>query len=144
MKKNREKAYYNSPMHFCRSLYANKLKENGYVVYDTLVVPGTNIFASNIKDFNFQLDYPDSNSVEINGLDGIELHLLYSDSFGKPLNLAKVGYRNLYFSEIRFKSNKVKIRKDGTIPNDLIMFQGTLGKKMVGASLPGDFEIETK
>ena len=34
-KKNRLKAYYNSNLHFCRSLYEQKLSENGYVLYDT-------------------------------------------------------------------------------------------------------------
>ena len=56
-KKKREEAYYGSPMHFYRSLYANRLDSDGFVVMKLTQLPNVdrpqeNIILQKIKKYN--------------------------------------------------------------------------------------------
>ena len=51
--RKRIRAYYYSPQHFIRSLYNNRLKENGYLIHEELSGAKTN-------QINYNFFYPDS------------------------------------------------------------------------------------
>lgn len=139
--KNRVKVYYNSAQHFCRSLYDNKLLENGYLLYehfnidslkknlvkkvdvDSLLLKGNNLArVISKKDVRFGISY-------------------YENYRGKPVNLRnRKGYEPSVSTMILL-NDTCFIRKNGTVPGTDILFGGSLGVKKVGAMLPDDYKI---
>jgi hypothetical protein len=141
IKKNRMKAYYHSPVHFGRSLYDNKLAENGYEVYvqkfDTL------------KEKNSWIKFPidsvvnvDNNYACIVGLKDENLKIFYyQDRKDLPLNLKteKVKNKKCFYSTLNFISDTCFVRKDGTVPNNSILFGPPISNKRIGAMLPDNY-----
>lgn len=144
--KNREKAYYNSSIHFIRSLYNHCLKEQGYLVFQgkwdkekrekqfsPIQLDSLLIEADNIKFFKDMADQ--------------DFHILYySNSKGEPIDLMreKSNSLNPAQSGIHLKNDSCTIRKDGTLPDLSISFYGAFGSKQVGASLPADYSPPAK
>lgn len=153
--KNREAAYYNSDLHFCRSLYNNKLKENGYRIFevkkndskkisigqsvnmDSIIMPIAQ--PVNIDSF---LRLVNNNQLRIVGLNKRYFSILYySDKNGKPIDLNVKNGSTYVTSSIYFLNDTCIIRSDGTIPDTNIMFGGAIAEKKNGASLPSDYKI---
>lgn len=139
-KRNRLDAYYNSPKHFCRSLFDKQLHKNGYLVFEflknddpkvpwirkefkldsCLIYKGDEAIVAGLKNRNFFLNY-------------------YCNQRGIPVNLKNryEGIRKM--SKIFFLNDECTIRKDGSRPGESITFGGSLAIKRVGAELPNDF-----
>ncbi len=140
--RNRIRAYYYSPQHFVRSLYDNRLRENGYLLFDE--VRGAKI--NQIKDHYF---YPDScncivyqgEEAIISGMKDQQLNIRYYGYDNSPVNLNKQGnYPFVKYSQVYFLEEECIIRKDGSISSKSIVFTPGLNRKRIGASLPNDYE----
>lgn len=139
--RNRKNAYYNSTMHFVRSLYANKLSENGYRMQEI----------NDDKNSNgsgyFTLDScPDitkiGDKIFLGGLKGKQYIIKYYKRGIKSLNLTQRKNPRIEprISYCTILSDKCEIRKDGTLPGDHILFSRSIVNKRIGASLPTDYE----
>jgi len=144
--KNRQKAYYNSTVHFMRSLYSGTLGQNGYRVYQRV-----NDTTSNKVQFE-PFDLATCNCIVymeheawLNGLKGNVYVILYYYTGIKP--------RDLMFKKIDPKDERVKVsgcyylkdicvvREDGSLPGGEIIFDGEMINKRIGAALPYDIKF---
>ena len=142
-KKKRLQAYYYSDRHFCRSLFQNELKENGYyVVYDDL---NAQTGRPAKKEFKFDTHIIQSGAtVKVIGLKNRFFYIGYYELHNKPVNL-KNGRdgRPTSISVVHFLKDTCVIRQDGTRPDNSIMFGPEIGNKRVGAMLPNEFVPNT-
>ena len=158
--KNREKAYYNSSMHFFRSLYSNALKQNGYV---TGRFDFDDSLGKSIQRFNDLFSFcqkSNSDQLQVKGAENKSFSVYYfKDAYGKPLDLVKIDSlspksfteRNLWFkyisvaskvstSRVTFLNDCCTTHADGTIPEDgNIKTGGEFALRGVGSKLPSDF-----
>ena len=144
----RTEAFNNSREHFCKSLFNNKLMQNGYLLVD-----------NNTEDENKQFVNINSHIVNKNDkeklITGLMGKTLYVYSFfnyaNKPIDLtnkkefnfssADEFWMNHYNflsqkSSICFLSDTCVICSDGNIPDDNIMFGGKMILKKVDAMIP--------
>jgi len=142
--KNRLQAYYNSNLHFLRSLYENRLAENGYILSmpDTVagVIEGTTPYVP--VDIGTYTRKSGDDKVRILGLSDTKLKIrYYHRSDGTPLDLTRHNPALHSFSEsgIHLLSDTCTVIKNGTIPDNSIRFTGDMSKKRIGASLPADY-----
>ena len=139
--RKRIRAYYYSPQHFIRSLYNNRLKENGYLIHEELSGAKTN-------QINYNFFYPDSYCIvyhdeeaTISGMKNRHLTIIYYGYEKSPVNLNDPG--NMPFakySQVYFLEEECIIRKDGSSSSSSIVFSPGLNSKRIGASLPNDYE----
>jgi hypothetical protein len=125
--KNRASAYYNSNMHFLRSLSRNRLAENGYLLSDSI-----GPYTRKTEDGGMQ----------IYGLGGKRVAILYYHKLdGSPLDLTKhkPGIHMYSESAIHLVKDTCAILSNGTITDNSIRFSGDISEKRIGASLPADY-----
>lgn len=125
--KNRAKAYYNSNLHFLRSLYQDRLAENGYILSD-------NIGPHSGKTADGEM--------RISGLSDKRIVILYYHKLdGSPLDLTKhkPGIHLFSKSGIHLIKDTCTILSNGTITDNSIRFSGDISEKRIGASLPADY-----
>jgi len=114
----REKTYRGSRMHFIRSLWANELESNGFILTNT----------NNIKV------KPES-IVDLSE-DGNK-HLSYSEQL-------IIGYYQTGYSELSFLKDEVYFEESGYFDPDCINWADDMAKKRLADWLPYDFSIELK
>ncbi|MCQ2065845.1 MAG: carboxypeptidase-like regulatory domain-containing protein [Bacteroidaceae bacterium] len=138
--RNRRKAYYHSSQHFLRSLYDDKLAENGYVLMQLKESKG----ALRMLE-PFQMDGHASVSdgeMQVSGLKDKSLRILYyCKNDGTPKQLKK-GARPLFpmkTSTVSFLDDVCRFNKDGISPDNSIRFDGEMSEKRIGACLPADY-----
>ncbi|MFC0876396.1 carboxypeptidase-like regulatory domain-containing protein [Saccharicrinis sp. FJH2] len=149
-RRNRYKVYYHSIMHFMRSLYENKLAENGYDVFTY----SKNDSVKTMDQFSLDscgcITY-ENDEAYITGMKGREMIIYYYTNNFKPINLSKfnddaswrilTGLRPESYSLLYVGKDTCVIRKDGTLPGGgELIFNGDIAKKRYGAYLPSDFE----
>lgn len=135
---NRSKAWYHSPQHFCRSLYQQQLKQNGYrIVKEVKNAEGKIQYHRILLDslLTYQKGFG-----QLAGLNQQKLHILwFHNRKGLPVSAGQHKARNPLQSSIYFQSDTCLIRADGIVPDNNIMFTPVIGAKKVGASLPANF-----
>lgn len=152
-RRNRYKAYYHSTMHFIRSLYQNKLEDNGYEVLT--YNDNDSIQNSKYHLVPFILDSCDCLKYEgdkayLTGMKDKRLVIYYYTNGYKPVNLKKFSrdengriilFRSPFSSSgLYVESDTCLIRKDGTLPGDRnIVFSNAITEKRFGAALPVNF-----
>ncbi len=139
--KKRTEAYYNSPNHFCSSLFNNQLKENGYIVYVNHLNKDTGLYESDDIEFDNHIVY-NNNEAMIIGLKNKRFEIEYYQIFNAPMNLKEREGGRSKFSNVSFLKDTCTIRADGSRPDNSIMFGPEIGNKRVGAMLPYDFTPE--
>ncbi len=143
--RNRVKTYYNSRFHFCRSLYENKLKENGY----NLEMISMNTDKDSLPGL-VEPDYSYWYSDEVSGNPVLNLSDFTSTAFrikyyhksgNKPVDLtylyahpSKLSYSRLYFL-----NDTVRIFSSGWVGENSVSFSGAIGDKGVAWMLPEDY-----
>jgi len=139
---NRRSAYYNSSMHFLRSLYNRKLKQHGYMVMKTVINDTTGVVDEVEIDLEKYLK-PWGNGKMLCDLKNQKygIYYIYSKS-GEPLDITIIKKRSFKksISAIHFLSDSCKFRADGTTPDRSILFSGTIAFKKIGASLPSNYD----
>ena len=145
--KNRRQAYYNSSQHFLRSVYENRLEENGYILAmaDNSTIIRLDIIKYNPIGIEKYSDIIEDSIMQIHGLKDKRLKILYYHKYdGTPLNLKKNKTTLYPFSEsgIAFMKDTCVFYKDGIVIDNNIRFMGELSEKRVGACLPDDYNID--
>lgn len=136
--KNREKNFYNSAHHFCKSLYDNKLYENGYMM---LEIPENIFFTKELNPGKY-MDTEGKYAI-ITGLNKKRLIMrYYYDRNGRPVDLNKNNGINFIDSQIIFRRDTCVIGPGGTIPGNTIIFGSPVGDKKVGSMLPDNYTPE--
>jgi hypothetical protein len=155
--RKRLEAYYHSDRHFCRSLFNDRLMENGYMVRDDATNPKI-VIKPNTRNYTI---FPNITNSEIEqGTKGFDNHITRTDSEVKIVGLKNKNYRIKYYekknapknlkedvglpsstSQIYFLKDTCTIRADGSRPDNSIMFGPVIGNKRVGAMLPYDFQF---
>lgn len=153
--RNRKEAYYNSTMHFCKSLYWNELLKNGYVFINKYRDPISKEMVYDWVNLDSCYRFDKNGNLQIIGLAGKSFEIHYvGKSNGTPINLSGKSYRNpvdyvnrnrMYYnvnnsSTIYFITDTCTIKKNGTIPDNSILFNGKMNMKKVGAVLPDSYD----
>lgn len=138
-KKKRLQAYYDSDRHFCRSLFQNQLKENGY--YVNYYEYKNQEFKPEKIEFEFDKCITQSgNTVKVVGLKNRTFYIGYYKMHNRPINLKNgIDERPTSLSVVHFLKDTCVIRQDGSRPDNSIMFGPDIGDKRVGAMLPNDY-----
>lgn len=138
--KNREKAYYNSPQHFLRSVFSGTLAENGFRIFQEVREPDnkqTRVELFDLQPFVVKLS---DDLMAIRGLNGRKLIVLYyGDAQGRPLPEAKWKRHQPAQSGLHFGEDECFIRADGTIGDSRLLFSGSMGGRGVAWILPADY-----
>jgi hypothetical protein len=150
--KNRRDVYYNSARHFCRALYEDKLKENGYMIKFENKKDTSALHKSKYIDINPYTSQLKSNEVQLTGLLNQKITIFYFCTYDrKPINVnqnklnnrSKKNVWNFWDvqnnSYIILKSDTCTIRSNGTIPDNNILFGGMMASKRGGTLLPYDY-----
>lgn len=145
--KNRRQAYYNSSQHFLRSVYENRLEENGYILAmaDNSTIIRLDIIKYNPIGIEKYSDIIEDSIMQIHGLKDKRLKILYYHKYDDtPLNLKKNKTTLYPFSEsgIAFMKDTCVFYKDGIVIDNNIRFMGEMSEKRVGACLPDDYNID--
>ena len=148
--KKRLEAYYNSDRHFCRSLFSDQLKENGYEVLSRVINPEIQWYDFNEFDFDNHI-IRSGNEAKIIGLKNKSFLIKYFEKYNRPVSLITrdgierpFSKETMEVSAIYFLKDTCTIRTDGSRPDNSIMFGPKIGNKRVGAMLPYDFRPENK
>lgn len=163
---NREKCYYNSAQHFCKSLYDNKLAQNGYLLlehneqYLMNDRTASKFYFSDEASTISKNSLPDYKKIKqikkislcenihlyddyalVTGLKGQTYGICYySTTRGQPKDLTLFKGSGGAKSEVIFMEDTCMIRSDGTVPDNSIVFGLTIGSKKVGSLLPADYK----
>jgi len=152
---NRREVYYNSSIYFCRSLFNNMLKQNGFV---TLIKIHDGYFKQNPKnttefDITPCIIKKSENEIAIIGLKGKTIGIsYYYNSKQWPVNLEsqlitdgrpvfpKRYSCNTHISTITFLSDTCILYRNGTIADNNIVFSGDMATYVGGRLLPLDYK----
>ncbi len=139
--RNRQFAYYNSALHFLRSLYHDQLEENGYRVYEqskTRFGRKPQLKEIDLKPYLHRME---GEQMEIRGLAGKHLAILYyGDAKGRPLPPNKQKRKQPTQSGVFIGEDNCRIRADGTVGDSDIAFSGYIGTRGVAWILPSDYQ----
>lgn len=137
--KNRNKAYYNSILHFCRALHLGTLEEEGYGLYYAEELG--NLFLKKV----FNKISIDSNLVRISddemaikGLGGYVFLISYFYNYkGEPGKVRQTYDSGLHSTSLMYiDSDSCVFTINGILPESCITFDGAMGRKRTGAMLP--------
>ncbi|HPR32152.1 MAG TPA: carboxypeptidase-like regulatory domain-containing protein [Prolixibacteraceae bacterium] len=139
--RNRQKAYYHSPLHFCRSLYNKELAKNGYVIFEKKThktPPLIELIPFDVYPYmSFEKDF-----VQLSGLADKNFVVQYRTTIRqKPADLTKSAGFEIRSSSMRFLNDSVIVRDNGTTPGNSIAFGPGIGSKLLGAQLPDDYML---
>lgn len=151
--KNRKEAYYNSKMHFLRSLYRNELLKNGYVFLLKQRDSRDGSTYYEWADLSNHIRYDTNGNMVIQGLAGKSFEIHYvGRSDGTPIDLSTRKYddpvqyvnRNRLYYNVNNASTIYFINDTCTITNrggsdNSITFNGKINMKKVGAILPDNY-----
>ncbi|SER14507.1 carboxypeptidase-like regulatory domain-containing protein [Neolewinella agarilytica] len=132
--KNRERAYYNSNIHFLRSLFQDRLEAEGYAIYEVI---GNDARPFTLNDYLVETETDDK---EIVGLKGRVLSILYyADGRGRPLPKRRWKRASPIQSSLHIVGDRAAIRPDGTTGESPLLFGGAMGLRRAAWMLPGDY-----
>ena len=142
----RAESYYNSRMHFCKSLYHNKLLQNGYT-FERDCTPE----ARPEKDLASMPDFIASYENGGFGQPGrlmltrfacYDYRIKYSyKGRNRPADLTYLDSNPMHIrsSALTFLKDTVYIHPSGRVPENSMLFSGSIAKKGVAHMLPEDY-----
>ena len=143
--RNRAKSYYNSRLHFCRSLYENRLKENGYKM-ERACLPDEKSDPVKVNPADYKRWFSISGSgkavLYFTDFNCRLFKIKYYHSGGsKPadLNYLYTHPSNLSTSGLLFATDTIRIYSTGRVAENSMLFSGDIGDKGVAWSLPEDY-----
>ncbi len=154
IEKNRREVYFNSSRHFCKALFNNELKENGYLIsFGTFANDYTKPQFRHYIDISPYIFHKSDGEIMVVGLKGKTLVISYFNRYKNgPVNLSAVKNKDgslrtpwEYYSPenksyITFNSDTCIINRNGTIAENNIVFSGKMATKCGGALLPEDYD----
>lgn len=138
--KNRQAAYYNSSQHFLKSLFDNKLEENGYRA-NILETADDENQSGAVIDFSQHIIRTDDNQMQIVGLKGKSLLIKYYSKNELPMNLRTSDEKphNVSESSVTFLQDTCAVFQGGRVVDNSLIFSSDIAKKRVAACLPADY-----
>ncbi len=143
--RTRAEAYYNTRLHFCRSLYENKLKENGYLLESTCL-PNETSDPVKINPGDYKRWFSNSGSgkpvLKLTDFTCSLFTIKYYHSRGnKPTDLSYLYAHpsNKSRSGLLFARDTISIYSTGRVADNSILFSGDIGNKGVAWLLPEDY-----
>jgi len=145
MARARVRNFYNSSMHFCRSLYYNQLAENGFV-FENACPPEKETAYS--KDYRYDIKAEYINDEVGNKLLMLthsscnDFQIVYHENARhRPVDLTYLNNERSTFiySKLSFLADTIHFYKSGRIPENTILFGGSIGKKGIAYMLPEDY-----
>jgi hypothetical protein len=143
--RNRVRSYYNSRLHFCRSLYQNRLAENGYELINGRSRQAESEQEEGSKS-NYKYWYSTGESgtgiLYITGYWSPKYYIYYYQTLGnKPADLSvQDGHpANQSRSGVYFDSDTLRIYSSGRVGDNNLLFNGAIGDKRVAWMLPFDY-----
>ena len=137
--------FYNSSMHFCRSFYHNQLAENGYTLQSTCSSTEQGIPRSDYR-FNLKAEYAEDsygNRMLILTKSSCNDFLIsyHENSRQRPVDLSYLDKdrSTKKYSRLSFLSDTVRILPSGRIPENSLLFGGSIGEKRIACLLPEDY-----
>ncbi|MFB6343897.1 carboxypeptidase-like regulatory domain-containing protein [Saccharicrinis sp. FJH62] len=143
-RRNRRSVYYNSGLHFLRSLYERTLDENGYEIEILVYDKESGIGVKTPFEPDTCTTYISGNRMRITGLKNRKLTInYYSKINGSPVDLTKKSKNGIcQRSTLYFLRDTCFINREGTVSNNDVMFGGAIATKKVGSFLPENYELE--
>ena len=143
--RNRTEHYYNSIMHFCRSLYHNSLAENGYVFERDCFREEHESSESEFKpDFiaSYGSDPYGNQQLLLTQFACKKFRITFNyNARNRPVDLTYLDSNptRLEWSGLRFLSDSIHIYPSGRIPDNSILFSKSISRKGVASMLPEDY-----
>lgn len=145
MMRNRAAAYYNSRLHFCRSLYNNTLAENGYMFDRTCYDDEETAAGEFLKpDYTFWYEDQSAGKPILCLAEFTCPHFAlaqYQKVGNRPIDLTYLypHPNNAMASGLVFLKDTVHIYSTGRVAENSILFSGSIGDKGVAWMLPDDY-----
>lgn len=137
--------YYNSAMHFCRSLYHNQMAENGYVFENKCPIEeagsGRPDYRYNIKAEYLSDGYGNKKLRLIKSSCNDFLITYHENKRKRPVDLSYLESERSTrkYSGFHFLSDTVHILPSGRIPENSVLFSQSIGEKGIAYLLPEDY-----
>lgn len=137
--------FYNSSMHFCRSLYHRQLAANGYVFENACPPRKESVYS---KDYRFDIkaeyttdSYGNEQLMLTHSSCNNFLITYHENARERPVDLTYLNMERSTFrySNLSFLADTVRILKSGRIPENTIIFGGSIGEKRIAYMLPEDY-----
>jgi hypothetical protein len=141
----RAEAFYNSSMHFCKSLYHNQLLQNGYLFErncnpsddpDIIPVEGPDFTGS------YGQDEYGNRRLLLTRFICRDFTIAYNyNSRNRPVDLTYLQSNpiRVEYSGLRFLRDSVYLYPSGRVPENSVAFIGSIGRKGVASMLPEDY-----
>ncbi len=143
--RNRIEQYYNSIMHFCKSLYHNSLLENGYLfegLCDTLGTrPQKYSFIQEMKA-SYGPDQYGNQQLLLTDFKCKAFNIaFYYNARNRPVDLTYLDSRPTHMSQsgLLFLQDSIHIYPSGRIPENSVLFRNTIALKGIKSMLPEDY-----
>ncbi len=143
--RKRAEHYYNSSMHFCRSLYHNSLAENGYI-FEKACSSGSTGAGEEDTGPDFIASYgPDAfgnRQLTLTNFNCPSFNITFCyNARNRPVDLTYLDSNpsRLEFSGLTFLQDTIRIYPSGRIPENFILFSNSIGQKGVASMLPEDY-----
>lgn len=137
--------YYNSALHFCRSLYHNQLAENGYIFENRCPIEKSSSYSKDYR-YNIKAEYADdgfgNKHLKLINTSCKDFLISYHENLSRrPVDIS---YRDSNrterkYSGFSFLADTVHILPSGRIPENSILFSGSIGEKGIAYILPEDY-----
>lgn len=140
IEKHRKEVYYNSVLHFIKSLYNDELEENGFrIAYRELNLNDLRYYYTNIDPDSLIIRH--DNQIDFIGLKNQTYYILYyRDKKNKPLNLNhSETHLPPAISSIYFQEDTCSIFTNGIQTEPGIFFGPEIGSKKAGTWLPQSY-----
>ena len=140
----RTEAYYNSRMHFCKSLYHNQLLQNGYLFERSCRPEEAEAGLPGGPDFvgSYGEDEYGNQRLLLTRFICDNFKITYNfNSRNRPVDLTYLQSNPMRvdISGLRFLQDSVYIYPSGRIPENSTAFSGSIGKKGVAFMVPEDY-----
>jgi hypothetical protein len=145
LERNRAQSYYNSSMHFCKSLYHNQLAENGYLLERNCVSDSLQErVPASVPDFigSYGQDAYGNQRLELTRLACKNFRITYNyNGRNRPVDLTYLDSNpsRIEWSGLTFLKDTIHIYPSGRIPENAMLFSGSIGEKGVAFMLPEDY-----
>lgn len=145
MARARANNFYNSSMHFCRSLYHNQLAQNGYLLKSSCPPKKESAYSNDYR-YNIKAEYISNEYgntyMMLTHSSCKDFVITYHENARKrPVDLTYLDPERstFYYSQLSFLADTVHILKSGRIPENTMVFSNSIGEKGVAYMLPEDY-----
>ncbi len=140
-RRNRERAYLGSSLHFARALLADSLTENGFAVYEIRRDEAGKQLQPRPADLSQYLEGVGEQVWSLSGLAGREFAIFYyADAKFRPLPESKRKRSQPVQSRFIVLADRCLLTAAGTFADANLLFSGYMGTRGLAWLLPSDYQ----